>query len=152
MRFIVLAHGLVGRTDLPIPRWLFGWAAAAVLVVSFVALAALWPKPELQEPRGRRWFTMPRVVEPLLGLLGVAAFVAVVYSGLRGAQDAQDNLAPTIIYVHFWVGMAVVSVLFGDVFRALNPWRAIARFIARVAGRVSKDDLPAPLEYPARLG
>jgi hypothetical protein len=152
MNLFVLAHGLVGRTDLPIPKWLFGWAAAVVLVLSFAALAVLWPKPELQEERGRRLFRMPRFVEPLVGLLGVGAFVAVVYSGLRGAQDAQDNLAPTIIYVHFWVGMAVVSVLFGDIFRALNPWRAIARFVAWVANLVSKEELPAPLEYPAKLG
>ena len=152
MSLFVLAHGLVGRTDLPIPKWLFGWAAAVVLVVSFAALAALWPKPELQKPRGRRLFAMPRFIEPLLGFLGVAAFAAVVYSGIAGAQDSQDNLAPTIIYVHFWVGMAVVSVLFGDVFRALNPWRAIARFIAWVAGRLSSGEMPAPLSYPERLG
>jgi hypothetical protein len=152
MSLFIFAHGLVGRTDLPIPKWLFGWAAAVVLVVSFAALAVLWPKPELQEERGRRLFRMPAFVEPLLGLLGVAAFVVVVYSGLRGAQDAQDNLAPTIIYVHFWVGMAVVSVLFGDVFRALNPWRAIARFVAWVTGRVSREQMPAPLDYPERLG
>ena len=152
MKLFLLAHGLVGRTDLPIPKWLFGWAAAVVLVISFAALAVLWPKPELQEERGKRWFRMPGFVEPLLGLIGVAAFVAVVYSGLRGAQDAQDNLAPTVIYVHFWVGMAVVSILFGDVFRALNPWRAIARFIAWVAGLISKEEAPAPLEYPAKLG
>lgn len=44
------AHGLVGRADLPIPSWLFGWAAALVLVVSFVALGSLWPKPKLQQP------------------------------------------------------------------------------------------------------
>ncbi len=152
MKIFVLAHGLVGRTDLPIPKWLFGWAAAIVLVLSFAALAALWPKPELQDERGRRWFRMPRFVEPLMGLLGVAAFVAVVYSGIRGAQDAQDNLAPTIIYVHFWVGMVMVSVLFGDVFRALNPWRAIARFVAWIASRFSAEEMPAPLTYPARLG
>jgi hypothetical protein len=95
---------------------------------------------------------MPGFVDPLMGLLGVAAFAAVVYSGLAGAQDAQNNLAPTIVYVHFWVGMAVVSVLFGDVFRALNPWRAIARFVAWVAGRFSSGEAPAPLEYPRRLG
>jgi hypothetical protein len=148
----LFAHGLVGRTDLPIPKWLFGWAAAVVLVVSFAALAVLWPKPELQEERGRRLFRMPRLAEPLAGVLGVAAFVAVVYSGLAGAQDAQDNLAPTIIYVHFWVGMAVVSVLFGDVFRAFNPWRAIARFVAWVAGRFAREEMPAPLAYPQRLG
>lgn len=152
MHLFVLAHGLVGRTDLPIPKWLFGWAAAVVLALSFAALAVLWPKPELQEERGRRWFNMPRFVDPLLGLIGVVSFIAVVYSGLRGAQDAQDNLAPTIIYVHFWVGMAVLSVLIGDVFRALNPWRAIARFFAWWAGLFSDKPMPAPMQYPARLG
>ena len=44
----VFAHGLVQRSSLPIPEWLFAWAAAAVLCVSFVALAALWPKPRLE--------------------------------------------------------------------------------------------------------
>jgi hypothetical protein len=148
----LLAHGLVGRTDLPIPEWLFGWAAAVVLVVSFAALAVLWPKPELQEQRGRRLFRMPGFVDPLLGLIGVAIFIAVVYSGLAGAQDATGNLAPTVVYVHFWIGMALLSLFFGDVFRALNPWRAIARFIAWIAGRVQKGDPPAPLEYPERIG
>ena len=152
MKLLFIAHGLVGRTDLPIPKWLFGWAAAVVLVISFAALAVLWPKPELQDERGRRWFTMPRFVEPLLGAIGVFSFLAVVYAGLRGAQDAQDNLAPTIIYVHFWIGMAVLSVLFGDVFRALNPWRAIARFFAWWAGLFTDKPMPAPLEYPKKLG
>ncbi|TML06144.1 MAG: hypothetical protein E6G41_08545 [Actinobacteria bacterium] len=32
------AHGLVGKQDLPIPRWLFAWGAALVLVISFVGL------------------------------------------------------------------------------------------------------------------
>ena len=44
---LIFAHGIVGREDLPIPRWLFGWAATAVLVISFVALAVLWPQPRL---------------------------------------------------------------------------------------------------------
>jgi hypothetical protein len=38
------AHGLAGKQDLPIPRWLFAWAAALVLVISFAALAALWTR------------------------------------------------------------------------------------------------------------
>ena len=54
----VLAHGLVQRSSLPIPEWLFGWAAAAVLVVSFFALAVLWPKPRLEDPG---WRPLPRV-------------------------------------------------------------------------------------------
>ena len=48
------AHGLVGRADLPIPYWLFGWAAAVVLIVSFAALAMLWQTPKLEPDDGFR--------------------------------------------------------------------------------------------------
>src|SRR4051794_35431990 len=117
----ILAHGIVGREDLPIPRWLFGWAAAVVLVLSFVALAVLWPKPRLERAGERRLFAVPRILDPLLGLVGVALFAVVVYSGLAGSQIETANLAPTFVYVLFWVGLVPLSVLFGDVFAALNP-------------------------------
>ena len=51
---VAVAHGLVGRADLPIPEWLFGWAAAVVMVVSFVALSTLWQEPKLEEDSGFR--------------------------------------------------------------------------------------------------
>ena len=47
------AHGIGQRADLPIPLWLFAWAAAFVLVASFVALTVLWPKPVLANLRER---------------------------------------------------------------------------------------------------
>ena len=147
------AHGLVGRQDLPIPRLLFVWAAAAVLVASFVALAVLWPNPRLEsESRDRRVLTVPRALVPVCGALGVAAFVLVVYAGLAGTQTPTANLAPTVVYVLFWVGLAFASLLVGDVFRAFNPWRAVGRGLGWVGGRVAGDRLPAPLAYPARLG
>ena len=59
------AHGLVGRADLPIPSWLFGWGASIVLVVSFVALATLWPKPRLERAEERPLFRIPAWVDPL---------------------------------------------------------------------------------------
>ncbi|UTI66942.1 hypothetical protein NBH00_12210 [Paraconexibacter antarcticus] len=77
---VASAHGLVGRQDLPIPKWLFAWAAAAVLVISFVALATLWPKPRLQDaPAGRRLLGVPRLpAEIVCGALGVLAFAITV--------------------------------------------------------------------------
>ena len=47
------AHGLVQRQQLPIPQWLLFYSAAAVLVISFFALAVLWPKPRLEEDAWR---------------------------------------------------------------------------------------------------
>ena len=45
---------------------------------------------------------------------------------LAVATDPFLNLAPTWIYVIFWLGVPALSVLFGNVWRALSPWRAIA--------------------------
>ncbi len=128
------AHGIVGKADLPIPVWLFSWTAAIVLVVSFVALSTMWTRPQLQEPRLRRLFRLPRTLESLAGLFGVGVFAVVVYSGFAGAQVTQANFSVTFIYVIFWVGTPVASVLFGDVFSALSPWRTCARAIAAVLG------------------
>lgn len=149
---VASAHGISGKTDLPIPRWLFAWAAAAVLIISFVALAILWPKPRLQEERLRRLVRLPAVLEPLAGAFGIAIFVGVVYAGIAGEQNAFANILPTFVYVVLWVGVAFASVLFGDVFRAFNPWRAFARGVAWGSRHVARGPLPAPLAYPERLG
>jgi hypothetical protein len=138
------AHGLVQRTSLPIPEWLFGWAAAIVLVASFAGLAVLWPTPRLQEPG---WRPLPggigralgsRPVEALCGAVGVGLLVVVILAGYIGKGSALDNFAPTFILIDFWVGLVFVSVLFGDVFRAFSPWRAIR--------------LPGVRAYPERWG
>ncbi|MEJ7786806.1 MAG: fenitrothion hydrolase, partial [Solirubrobacteraceae bacterium] len=75
-----------------------------------------------------------------------------VWSGLTGVQVASANFAPTFVYVVFWLGLVPVSLIFGDVFRALNPWRAIGRAVAGVASVAARGPLPAPLSYPERVG
>jgi hypothetical protein len=151
------AHGLSTRADLPIPEWLFGWAAAIVLVLSFVALAVLWPEPKLAEPRLR---SLPwglgralagRAVDVAGSLAGVFLFAVALWAGLAGTNNTVENLTPTLVYVAFWVGLVPVSALVGDVYRALNPWRALGRacgWTARRLGLASGEPLP----YPARLG
>ena len=143
------AHGIVGRADLPIPVWLFSWTAAIVLVVSFVALSTLWRTPQLQEQVRHRLFALPQPIEWLACALGLALFALVLYSGFAGAQVPNANFTVTFIYVIFWVGIPVLSVLFGDVFRALSPWRSAGRGLAALLRRGSRK---APLRYPAWLG
>jgi hypothetical protein len=150
------AHGLVQRADLPIPEWLFNYAAAAVLVVSFAALALLWPRPRLETtswrplPGGAGKLLGSRPVEILCGLIGVALLVIVVVAGYVGPDSALDNFAPTFIMINFWVGLVFTSILFGDVFRAFNPWRAIGRATGWALARAGR---PARHRaYPERLG
>ena len=69
-------------------------------------------------------------------LLGVA-----VWAGLYGTEAPDRNFAVTFVFVTVWLGFVIVSVLFGDVFRAFNPWRAIAR---AAVGRLPADRRPGP--------
>ena len=149
------AHGLAARADLPIPTWLFVWGAAAVIVVSFVALGALWREPRLEGDE--RFRPLPemvgrvltsRAVELLCGAVGVSLLVLVVWTGLAGVQSPQENFAPTFVYVIFWLGLVPLSLLFGDVFRAFNPWRAMGRVLERVVARGAGE----AIAYPDRLG
>lgn len=155
------AHGIVGKADLPIPVWLFSWTAAIVLVVSFVALSSLWTTPRLQQEHRRRLMRLPRALDWLAGLVGVGLFVLIVYSGFAGAQVPNANFSVNFVYVVFWVGLPIMSAVFGDVFRAFSPWRACARVCAYAMTLVSprlRSGRPAGprtkplLAYPSWLG
>ncbi len=147
------AHGLVQRSDLPLPEWLFGWAAGVVLVVSFLALALLWPRPKLEGaafrplPGGLGRLPASRALRAAGGTVGVLLLALTIVSGLAGPEDPQANFAPTFVYVVCWVGIAVASLVLGDVFRLVNPWLALGRAGERLLRRRA-----APHPYPERLG
>ncbi len=148
------AHGLVQRSNLPIPEWLFGWAAAIVLVISFVALAALWPKPRLEgepalKPLPGGALLGSRAVEIACGAIGVALLIVVLLAGYVGSGVALDNFAPTFILITFWVGLVFASAIFGDVFKAFSPWRAIGRLLPSEGRRPYPEKLG---RWPAAIG
>jgi hypothetical protein len=152
-----LAHGVGSVQDLPVPQWLFLYGAGVVLVVSFAALALLWRRPVLARhasgralPGGLSRFLLSRGVRITLGTIGVLLLFVVFAAALVGERSVGSNLAPTFVYVGFWLGLVPVVVLFGNVWRALNPWRAAAEAAEWVAGRLGAQAEPYP--YPARLG
>jgi hypothetical protein len=130
---MVVAHGIGAVRDLPVPAWLFLWGAAIVLVVSFVALGALWQKPLLGRhadgrplPPGLERVLRSRALRILLGTASAGLLVLVFLAGLLGETNPNENLTPTFVYVVFWLGLVPLQVFLGDVWRVLNPWRAIA--------------------------
>jgi hypothetical protein len=155
---VVIGHALVGRQDLPIPEWLFAWGASLVLIVSFVALSLAWHRSRFEDAGWRPVSTrVSRVVvnpvtELLAGALGVLLLGVVVWSGLAGTEAPDRNFSITFVFVTFWLGIVVLSVAFGDVFRALNPWRAIARVAGGGFRLIAGQSAPPPLRYPERLG
>ncbi len=153
------AHAaLVGKEDLPIPEWLFAWGASLVLIVSFVALSVAWREARFEEDHWRRasevlaGLIVNRVTVVLAGALGVLLLGLVVYSGLKGTESPDRNFALTFVFSTFWLGLVGASALLGDVFRAFNPWRAIARGVAGLFSLIARQSPPPPLRYPERLG
>ena len=130
---LVFAHGIVGRADLPIPEAVFGAAAAGVLVVSFLALATLWSTPRLQRWPERRLAPDPGRRRRRAGALGVLVLAVTAYAGSPATENQRDNLAPWMVYVAVWVGVPFASLLLGDVWRAVSPWRALGRGAGWVA-------------------
>jgi hypothetical protein len=154
----ILAHGIGGIRDLPVPRYIFYYGAAAVLVVSFAALAFLWRRPILEEHRRGR--PLPQVLQRLLlstplavvvGAVSFAVFFFLWLGALVGKNDSGVNFTPTFVYVYFWIFMPILVVLAGDVWSVLSPWRAAARGTGWLLGRLGLWQ-GAPFEYPARLG
>lgn len=154
----VLAHALQPREDLPIPEWLALWGAALVLIVSFAVLAFAWQTVRLQEERWRaapEWVSktlLSPAVQVVCGLIGVGLLGVTIYSGLEGTEAPDRNFAVTFTFVTFWLGFVVVNTLFGDVFRAFNPWRAFARAVSGVFRLVAGQSAPPALRYPEWLG
>jgi hypothetical protein len=118
-----------------------------------VALALGWSRPRLAKLPERTLFRLPLAVEIALGALGVLVFGVSVYAGLAGTSAQSANLAPTAVFVGFWVGVPFVSLFGGNVFSLVSPWRALGRATGWIAARVAGDAaMPEPLEYPERLG
>jgi len=155
---LLLAHGIGGVRDLPVPTWLFSWGAAIVLFVSFVALGVLWRRPLLErEDWGRplpEWLQSllrSRALRIALGTVSFGLLVLVTVAALAGDTSPSRNLAPTFVYVVFWLGLVPVVVLLGDVWPVLNPWKAAADALAWVLERLGVQ-AGSGHEYPARLG
>ncbi len=141
------AHGIGGRGDLPIPASYFVGAAVAAVAASFVGIAAAWTRPAaVGWASGHtlgRWTFLPRaLIAPFLRGFGLLVFAGTLVAGFAGTQDSGENIAPVMVYVIFWVGVAWLSALVGDVWRMLNPFDTLAMI---AGGRVGT----APPERPA---
>ncbi|GAA3955892.1 hypothetical protein GCM10023085_43150 [Actinomadura viridis] len=136
----VLAHGLGGRSDLPLDAVAAIVGGGTAVAVSFLALTLAWKRPRLDPGGGR---PLPPAVARVLDsarvtlaaralVLAAAAFVVVV--ALAGPREDTANLAPWALYVTFWVGLALASVVAGPVWKRVNPLRTLHAALCRLTG------------------
>ena len=129
-----------------------------MLVLSFLALGALWKRPQLERrAEGRQLlpglerFLRSRALHAILGLVSAGLLTLVFLTSLIGEPSSAQNLAPTFVYVIFWLGLVPVQLLLGNVWPVLNPWLAFANAVAWLWRRLGQTWTP-PLAYAERLG
>jgi hypothetical protein len=153
----ILLHGFGARYDLPISLALYLYAAAGVVVISFVlvvlftgdqvgARALQYPRrpaPGLASIARTRW---PRMVG---GVIGIAGLMAIVITGLFGSSNPVYNPAEYLTWIYFWAGLFIVSGLVGNLWYLVNPWAAIHNAISRLIPLEPVMKLPNVGVWPA---
>ena len=144
----VLAHGLGGSADLPIPLSYALIGAAWALTFTFAVVALAWRRPRFDADRPGRalpaWVTAVVDAPATRWVVGLAALAFTVWVGVRGFfGPQQDNPLPGVFYVYLWVGLVALSVLFGPVWRVLSPVRTVHRLLG---------ERSLGLPYPEALG
>ncbi len=156
------AHSFGQVYNLPVPMWMYLYGAAAALVTSFLVVG-YFVATHAGEQRLRsydisaaapiRLLRRLRVL-PLLRGLSVLLLLLCVITGLFGTRNAYGNFNMTFFWVVFLLGFAYLTLLLGDLYAALNPWRVIADVLQAHAPALTQGRVryPQPLGYwPALL-
>jgi hypothetical protein len=153
------AHGFGQRYDLPLPLslYLFGTATAVVLSFFIIGLFARHTPGARGYPRldltarptiGR----VARLLVPVLKFVAVGLFVVTLIAGFYGSQNPFQNIAPTLVWIIFWVGLAVFSAFIGNLWALINPWRTLFDITDQLCQAIAGRGLAARRPYPKALG
>jgi hypothetical protein len=133
----VLAHGLGGSSDLPVPYAYALVGAAWALTITFAVVAFAWRRPRFDPAKPGRplpeWITTvvdSPITRWVVSIVALLVTVWLVLTGLLGPQTNQNALLG-VFYVLLWVGLVAVSLLIGPVWQVISPMRTVYRIVPR---------------------
>jgi hypothetical protein len=159
---VLLAHGLGGSSDLPVPYAYAMVGAAWALTFTFALVAFAWRRPRFDPdapghplPSALTTLVDARVTRWTVAGVALAFAVWVVLAGLWGPQTQANGLLGAF-YVLLWVGLVALSLAFGPVWRLVSPVRTVYLLLRRaIPERLGRPRLFYPESWgyrPAALG
>lgn len=155
-QMVILAHGVGGRRDLPVPFDSVLVGGGVAVAVSFAALLVLWPEPRLRGERAGRafpaWVTTAVDSPETRWLLRGLGLLLTAFTAVAALFGRNDELNPTAVFVFvvFWVGLVPASLLLGPFWRQLNPLRTLHLLLFAALRRSPEDGfrlLPRQVGY-----
>ena len=137
------AHAFGARYELPVPVWLFIAGGALAVTLTFVIVAA-FSRDGAERYAGVRLELAGTAIGRMLGrawvsaaakAVGVAALALVVVAGFIGTKDPNRNIAPTVVWIVWWVGFSYFAMLAGNIWPVVNPWRTLYGFVSADEGK-----------------
>ena len=164
------AHGFEEHYDLPVPlAYVIAGACATVLLTFVVAVffmrqsapesttadsvPAPGPKPSVVISSDSSSTSGNSKTMWIVRGVGWLVFALTLASALWGSSDPLMNLAPTLVWIVWWVGLSFAVVLLGNVWPALDPWSTTFDVITACAKRLGlASGLSLGWAWPAWLG
>lgn len=152
----LLAHGVGGSTDLPVPLSFALIGAAWALTATFAVVALAWKTPRFAADRPGRdlpgWVTRAVDSVALRWAVSVMALVFALWVAAAAVfgPTGSDNALPGVFYVLLWVGLVAVSVVVGPIWRVISPLRTVWRLFALIGRETSNPR--AVRSYPSAWG
>ncbi|MCV7030397.1 hypothetical protein AWC25_14180 [Mycobacterium sherrisii] len=134
----LLAHGLGGSSDLPVPYMYAMVGAAWALTFTFALVAFAWKRPRFDPDAPGRplpaWVTKVVDARATRWTAASLALVFAVWAVLAGVWGPQTQRNPLLgsFYVLLWVGLVPLSLAFGPMWRVLSPIRTVYLLLRRV--------------------
>ncbi|MCZ6764715.1 MAG: hypothetical protein O7C63_07265, partial [Alphaproteobacteria bacterium] len=153
------AHALGQRYDLPLPLSYYVVGGGLVVLLTFVVMAVFVARPHdgnmTYSMRLAAWpvdAASRRIFLAIVEILSVLAFLFLLFAGFFGFQRNPNlNILPVSIWILWWVGLAFISALIGNLWDAINPWAAIGRWASGLLGLLAPWPKKPLLAYPKWL-
>jgi hypothetical protein len=153
---VLLTPGLAFACALPpsviltLPTGHYITAAALTVALTAVMGAAAHRLP-VMAPR-LLWERRMLLPAGLTSYLSFLAFLGLVFVGLFGDRDPMHNLMTLVFWTGVWIAVPLGSMLFGNLWRPLNPWTGPVRIARTLLGRTTSIGLARLGHWPAVAG
>ncbi|MFZ1470490.1 MAG: hypothetical protein WAT09_16185 [Paracoccaceae bacterium] len=134
---LALACALPPSIILTLPTGHYITAAALTVAMTALLGAAAGHMPVMRAHV--LWQRRVLVPLPVSSYLSFVVFLGLVLVGFLGPRDPMHNLMTLVFWTGVWIVVPLASVIFGNLWRPINPWTGpvrIARLILRRTGGI----------------
>lgn len=136
------AHAFGQTYALPVPFWLYAYAAGAAVILSFLFIG-FFIQEKGNESSAPSKICIPQAMSNFLNspsLLRVTQYISIflfaltILTGLLGTDISILNFSMTFFWIIFFLGLTYLTAIVGNIYAVLNPWRIIIDWIEQKRG------------------